>query len=115
MFKLPLLLLLILIKLSASAQSIAGTQTSKSPLNKNYWSWELKSALEVVDSAKINLFKIENYLNILDPDSVQVILEPISGYSWVVYPRNIKSGGGSGLVTLPTDVLLRPASSKASE
>ena len=83
-------------------------------MSKNFWAYELKST-GAIDSSKMSLFNIENYLNILNPDSVQVIQDSLSGLAWVVYPRSDRPSNGHGpLVTIPAD-LHRILPNKSSE
>lgn len=97
-----------------TAQSLSSQDQATSAMNKSYWAFELKEATVISDSSKIALFNIENYLDVLQPDSVQFILDSISGLSWVVYPVSKKPESGVGLITLPVE-LHRTYSNKLAE
>lgn len=115
MFKLVFILSLFFSCLSISAQVIPNSEISKPSMSKDFWKYELKTTATTIDTSKISLFRIENYLHILNPDSVQVIQDSLSGLSWVVYPRSERPSNGSGqLVVLPLTVPSR-STNKAGE
>lgn len=104
MIRLILISFILLGTCVSNSQSLPAEDFTKAAKNKSYWAFELKEATVISDSSKIALFNIENYLDVLQPDSVQFILDSISGLSWVVYPVSKKPESGIGLITLPAEL-----------
>lgn len=103
MTKLILILLLVVFKTGLIAQKLAEPVSDAKSSKVEYWHWELSTKTGSVDSSGIALFQIEKYLNILNNDTVNVLLDTLSGYNWVVYPRNMRQEYGDSLIILTPD------------